>query len=69
MPKHKSPTPPPLARLAQRFAAWRKTRVVGERIPDRLWQAAVKMAATYGIHPTAQALKLIAARHAWIHQR
>ena len=58
MPSRKSPTPAPLARLAQRFAVWRKARAAGERIPDRLWQAAIKMAATYGIHPTARALKL-----------
>lgn len=58
MPSQKSPTPAPLSRLAQRFAAWRKTRAAGERIPDRLWQAAIKMAATYGIHPTARALNL-----------
>lgn len=58
MPTRNSAAPPPLARLAERFAAWRKTRAVGERIPDRLWRAAIKMAASHGIHPTARALNL-----------
>ncbi len=58
MPGQKLPIPAPLARLAQRFAAWRKTRAVGERIPERLWKAASKLAATHGLHVTARALKL-----------
>ena len=58
MPRQKSPLPAPLACLAQRFVAWRKTRAAGERIPERLWQAAIKLAATHGLHVTARALKL-----------
>lgn len=50
--------PASVSRLTQRFAAWRKTRATGERIPEPLWQAAVKVAATYGLNPTARALKL-----------
>ena len=50
--------PTSLSRLAQRFVAWRRTRAKGERIPQSLWNAAVKMAAKYGLNPTAGVLKL-----------
>ena len=50
--------PESLSRLARRFGAWRKTRARGERIPESLWDAAAKMAAKYGLNPTARALKL-----------
>ena len=36
--------PAVLARLERRFATWRKSRSVGERIPKRLWKAAVQVA-------------------------
>jgi hypothetical protein len=42
----------------RRFERWRKTRKVGSRIPEPLWHAAVKAGSTYGIHPTAKALRL-----------
>lgn len=47
-----------LARGRDRFEAWRRTRMEGERIPDQLWTLAVKLAATYGLSRTAGALKL-----------
>ena len=50
--------PAGLLRLQQRFANWRKSRQRGERIPERLWNSAAKLAATYGLHQTAQVLKL-----------
>ena len=50
--------PVPLARLGQRFVAWRKTRARGERIPAPLWKSAAKMAAKYGLNLTARTLKL-----------
>ena len=50
--------PTSLSRLAQRFVAWRRTRAKGERIPQSLWNSAVKMAAKYGLNPTAGVLKL-----------
>jgi hypothetical protein len=50
--------PASLARLGQRFAIWRKTRKPGERIPEPLWRAAVKLAATSGMNRTARFLKL-----------
>ena len=42
----------------RRFERWRRARKVGSRIPDPLWAAAVKLADTYGIHPTAKVLRL-----------
>ncbi len=47
-----------LLRLKEKFVAWRKTRVVGQRIPDRLWNAAAKLAADYGVNQTAKVLSL-----------
>lgn len=47
-----------LSRLEQRFAAWRETRVKGERIPLRFWKSAEKLATKYGICQTATVLKL-----------
>ena len=50
--------PARLSRLQQRFAAWRRTRAPGERIPDALWKSAAKLAADYGLNQTATLLKL-----------
>lgn len=50
--------PAELASLARQFAGWRQSREFGARIPERLWQAAVGMAAKYGLSRTASALKL-----------
>jgi len=49
---------PRLLRLARQFAAWRARRSFGTRIPDRLWAAATKAAASCGVHQTAKALRL-----------
>ena len=50
--------PPRLQAARQRFQHWRRTRKVGSRIPGPLWGNAVKLAESYGIHPTARALGL-----------
>lgn len=50
--------PARLLRLEQRFADWRKTRSLGERIPQRLWKSAAKLAVAYGLNQTATVLKL-----------
>ena len=50
--------PTPLARGRARFEAWRRTRAVGARIPERLWTLAVKLADTHGLNRTASALRL-----------
>ena len=50
--------PSDLTGAQSRFAKWRRTRKPGTRIPERLWASAVKLAATYGLHPTASALRL-----------
>jgi hypothetical protein len=53
-----SEVPASLSRLEQRFASWRSTRVSGERIPERLWNAAAKSAAEHGLNRTARILNL-----------
>lgn len=50
--------PARLRRLEQRFATWRKTRSIGQRIPKALWHAAARLALDFGIHRTAKFLKL-----------
>jgi hypothetical protein len=45
-----------LERTREQFERWRKTRRRGTRIPERLWNAAVKMAGRYGINRTASTL-------------
>ena len=50
--------PGSLARGRERFEAWRRTRKVGARIPDRLWALAVKLADAHGLSRTASTLKL-----------
>ena len=59
MRKRKSAeVPASLSRLEQRFAAWREERVAGQRIPESLWDSAVKMAMEHGVSRTASLLKL-----------
>jgi hypothetical protein len=50
--------PARLERLRRRFEQWRRRRKGRERIPEPLWAAAVKLAATYGVHRTAKALRV-----------
>ena len=50
--------PAELARGRDRLTAWRRTRKPQARIPERLWELAVTLAAEHGLHRTAQALKL-----------
>jgi hypothetical protein len=53
-----SVVPASLSRLEQRFAAWREERVAGQRIPESLWNSAVKVARQHGVSRTASHLKL-----------
>jgi hypothetical protein len=50
--------PGALWRARARFAAWRRTRRTGTRIPKPLWTLAVELARDYGVHRTASALGL-----------
>jgi hypothetical protein len=50
--------PPQLQQLAHRLRAWRAARVRGQRIPEKLWQAAAKLASSHGLSATATALQL-----------
>ena len=47
-----------LAHGRERFEAWRRSRTVGARIPEKLWSLAVTLAETHGLSRTASALKL-----------
>lgn len=45
-------------RVRQRFERWRRTRKKRSRIPEPLWNAAVAVAESYGVNPTARSLGL-----------
>ena len=47
-----------LERGAARFAAWRRGREVGARIPTTLWNLAVELAQRHGLSRAAQALRV-----------
>ena len=47
-----------LEQLGERFRRWRETRVRGERIPQRLWAAAVGMAREHGLQRVVGELRV-----------
>ncbi len=50
--------PVQLQEVRRRFQRWRQSRPAGTRIPASLWDAAAKMARSYGVNRTAKALGL-----------
>ena len=50
--------PAGLARAAARWAQWRRTRRLGTRIPESLWDLALELAARHGVSRTAIALRV-----------
>jgi hypothetical protein len=50
--------PKDLAQGRRRFQAWRERRQGGRRIPQPLWDLAVRLVSQYGISRTATALNL-----------
>ena len=57
MPSAAKPQTEALEQAARRFERWRRRRT-GWRIPEPLWKRAAALARRYGIHRTAQALRL-----------
>lgn len=49
--------PAALSRVLGQLDQWRKAKET-RRIPERLWSAATELAAEYGVHRTARALRL-----------
>jgi len=47
-----------LERARRRFERWRRARKIPSRIPEPVWAAAARMAGTYGLSRTAQALRV-----------
>ena len=58
MPRKPTEIPRRLTTLRERFERWRTSRKPGARIPDRLWDAAVKLTGKYGAYKTARTLGL-----------
>ena len=57
--KSPPPLPPKLKAIHQRFQRWRNSRKKRrERIPERLWRAAVKLCTEYSINTVAMALRV-----------
>jgi len=52
------PLPARLERAQRRFERWRRARKIPSRIPEPVWAAAARMAGTYGLSRTAQALRV-----------
>jgi len=50
--------PTALKKARERFEQWRKARSRGDRIPDRLWNVAVKAARKHGPYKSARTLRL-----------
>ena len=50
--------PGSLVRGRERFEAWRCSRKVGARIPEKLWSLAVTLAEAHGLSRPASALKV-----------
>ena len=50
--------PSRLEAVRRRFEQWRRTRSGRSPIPEPLWNAAVEMAGSYGLHRTAKALRV-----------
>ena len=50
--------PAPMEGVRQRFQQWRRAQKSRARIPDALWNAAVKMAGMYGLCRTARTLSI-----------
>ena len=50
--------PPDLVRGRSRFQAWRGQRKAGGRIPQALWEVAVRLAKAHGVSRTAAVLRL-----------
>ena len=50
--------PAQLRELQERLERWRRTHVVGSRLPDELWAAAVELVGVYGLNRTAKTLRL-----------
>ena len=51
-----SELPRDLARARCRFEAWRGRRQAGKRIPESLWQLAVRLVGNHGVSRTSDAL-------------
>ena len=47
-----------LEAVRRRFECWRRTRSVGTRIPEPLWEAAANVARVYGVSRTASTLRV-----------
>ena len=54
----KKDIPEEMERVDRQFKRWRQQRRGREPIPARLWRAAARAAAEYGVNPTSRALSL-----------
>ena len=57
-PRQRGELPKDLAQARSRFEAWRQRRSAGRRIPQPLWDLAVRLVSQHGLSRTATALGL-----------
>jgi len=53
-----SAPPAGVCAVQDRFERWRKSKLARDRIPERLWLAAVRLCARHGIEPVRRWLRL-----------
>ena len=58
MPKKREVVPADVGRVAAKFKLWREQKSPGERIPERLWTAAVRLSKAHGVCFVAHSLGL-----------
>jgi hypothetical protein len=56
--KSASPIAEPIVHLQRQLDQFRSTQSHRTKLPETLWQAAVKLAREHGLHPVAQPLRL-----------
>ena len=55
---HKKQLPVAVERVRRQFEVWRSVKEQRDRIPERLWDAAVDAARRHGVHAVCRAVKL-----------
>ena len=58
MPRKQKVSAAAIQRIAKEFKLWRAQKKPGERIPQRLWDAAVQLCKSHGVYSVLRSLKL-----------
>src|SRR5438477_13044528 len=58
MKRENTPIPEPVAQLQRQLEQFRSTQPRRTKLPESLWEAAVKLARQHGVYPVAHPLRL-----------